>query len=150
MDIGESAPPTLFNIKLYGLDIVDGYIYELDQGAKDENGVLMRRSITTPSISSHVDWTLPYVELEMEVGQPDEPLENDPLMMVEYSKDGGYTYTNWGTVTLGNFGDYRQRIVMRQFGRIPRHKDLILRFSVTDPVRIQLYGLWADIEPDEQ
>ncbi len=137
----------LFNSKLYGFDLVNGKILEIDQGAKDEDGEILRRVITTPSISSPYDWTLPYIELDMEVGQSPDP-SADPKMIVEYSKDGGYTWTTWGNVELGRTGDFRHRIPIRQFGRIQRHKDFILRFTVTDAVRVQMYTLWATIERD--
>lgn len=147
LDIWRIGSIALFNSRLYGLDITAGNIFEIDQGAKDEDGEILRRVITTPSISSAYDWTLPYIELDMEVGQSPDPAAN-PQMIVEYSKDGGYTYTTWGTIGLGKTGDYRQRVPMRQFGRINRHKDFILRFIITDAVRVQMYTLWADIERD--
>ena len=137
----------LFNNKLYGLDVTEGFIYELDQGNKTENGAIMRRVLTCPSISAPYDWTLPYMELDMEVGAVTDPTLK-PVMRVEYSKDGGYSYTTWGTISLGNFGDRRKRVPMRLFGRITRHKDFIPRFTVTDDVQVQMYTLWADIEPD--
>ena len=137
----------LFNNRLYGLDWVDGFVYELDQAAKDENGTILRRVLTTPSIHSRRDWTMPYVELEMEVGQTEDPTAN-PVMIVEYSKDGGYAYRNWGHVELGKFGDHAQRVVMRRFGRAVRYKHFIFRFTVTDATRIQIYSLNAVIEND--
>ena len=142
--VGASA---LFNNKLYGLDITAGKIYELTTAAKSEAGEIMMRQITTPSISSPYDWTLPYLELDMEVGQITDPTV-DPQMIVQYSKDGGYSYINKGTVSLGKYGNQRARVPMRQFGRIVRHKDFILRLTFTDDVKVQLYTLWADIEQD--
>jgi len=141
--IGAAA---LFNNKLYGLDVIDGFIYELDQNAKDEAGTLMKRVITTPSISAPQDWTLPYVELDMEVGQIQDNTE--PYISCEYSKDGGYTWVTWGKLSLGKRGNYRKRVPFRNFGRISRHKDFILRFTVTDATRVQLYQLWGEIEQD--
>ena len=133
--------------KLYGLDRFNGNIYELDQNAKDENGNVMRRVLTMPSISFPADWTLPYVELEMEVGQTNDPTA-DPQMIVEYSKDGGYTYTTHSVVPLGEFGQHSHRVALRQFGRIVRHKDFIMRFTVTDAVRVQFYTCWGDVQLD--
>jgi hypothetical protein len=141
--IGAAA---LFNNKLYGLDIIDGFIYELDQNAKDEAGTLMRRVITTPSISAPRDWTLPYIELDMEVGQIQDNTE--PFISCEYSKDGGYTWVTHGKQSLGKRGNYRARVPFRFFGRIDRHKDFLLRFTITDATRVQFYQLWADINQD--
>ena len=84
----------------------------------------------------------------MEVGQPTDP-ELEPVMRVEYSKDGGYNWTIWGNVSLGNYGDQDARVVMRKFGKVTRHKDFILRFVITDDVRVQMYQLWAAPEQDE-
>ncbi len=138
---------TLFNNKLYGGDLLNGKIYELDQGNKTEDGEIMKRVLTTPNISSQVDWTLPYIELEMEVGQVTDPMV-EPVMLVEYTKNGGYTYTQHQPVSLGNFGELRKRVVMRQFGRVVRHQDFNLRFTITDDVRVQFYGLFGNIEAD--
>lgn len=138
---------TLFNNKLYAGDLFTGQIYELDQGAKTENGEIMRRSITTPSISADADFTVPELELTMEVGQTTDPVA-DPVMMVEYSKDGGYTWRQHKDVKLGKFGNYRAKVRMRQFGRVVRGQDLILRFTVTDPVRVQFYALKGVLEVD--
>ena len=138
---------TLFNNKLYGGDILNGKIYEMDQGSKTEAGEIMKRVIVTPPISAPVDWTLPLLELEMEVGQVTDPLL-EPVMLVEYTKDGGNNYISHQPVSLGNFGELSKRVPMRQFGRIVRHQDFALRLTVTDDVRVQFYSLWADIEPD--
>lgn len=138
---------TLFNNKLYGSDILNGKIYEMDQGAKDEDGEIMKRVLVTPTISGNSDFTLPYLELEMEVGQTPDP-NATPAMLVEFSKDGGYNWTFKESVPLGDFGELRRRVVMRGFGRVIRHHDFILRFTVTDPVRVQFYGLYGVIEAD--
>lgn len=138
---------TLFNNKLYGGDILNGKVYELDQANKTEDGAIMKRQITSPTISSAMDWTLPLIEIEMEVGQVTDPTL-DPVMMVEFTKDGGNTFTHHSSVNLGGWGELRRRVPMRQFGRIVRHADFMLRFTVTDDVRVQFYSLWADIESD--
>ncbi len=142
--IGAAA---LFNNKLYGLDRFNGNIYELDQSAKDENGAVMRRILTLPSVVQTQDWTLPYVEVEMEVGQTTDPTA-DPQMIVEYTKNGGVTYTTHSTIPLGQFGDSAHRVVLRQFGRITRHKDFRLRFTVTDATRVQFYRITGEAELD--
>lgn len=137
----------LFNNKLYGGDLLNGKLYELDQGNKTEDGEIMRRILTTPTISHPVDWTLPLVELEMEVGQVTDPTL-EPVMLVEYTKDGGNNYITHQPVELGDFGELRKRVALRQFGRIVRHQDFNLRFTVSDDVRVQFYSMWGDMELD--
>ena len=75
----------------------------------------------------------------MEVGQGESPSAN-PLMIVRYSKDGGYTWINKGFIDLGKIGKYRTRVVLRRFGRLVRNNDFILELETTDRVRVQFYG----------
>lgn len=140
---------TLFNNKLYAADLLNGKLYELDQENKTEDGAIMRRRIVTPSIAADVDFTLPFLELIMEVGQATDPAD-DPVMMVRYSKDGGYTWRDKGQVSLGRFGDYRTKVIMRQFGRVARTQDLVLEFEVTDNVRVQFYRMQGVLSLDGQ
>jgi hypothetical protein len=81
----------------------------------------------------------------MEVGVA-ESVSDEPLMLVSYSKDGGKTYTNGSPVSLGNWGDFAKRVVLRHFGRLVRHKDFILQLAVTDAVRFSVYKADAKIE----
>ena len=138
---------SLFNNKLYGGDLLNGKIYELDQGNKTEDDAIMKRQIVTGNMNAKVDWTLPYVEMEMEVGQVTDPAI-EPVMLVEYTKDGGNNYISHESVSLGNFGDVRKRVPMRHFGRIVRHQDFNFRFTITDDVRVQFYGLYGDMQMD--
>lgn len=140
---------TLFNNKLYAGDLLNGKVYELDQENKTEDGTIMRRKIRTPSISADSDFTVPFLELVMEVGQTTDPTLN-PMMMVRYSKDGGYTWRDRAPVSLGKSGNYINKVIMRQFGRIPRTQDFILEFEVTDNVRVQFYKLNGVLEVDGQ
>jgi len=70
------------------------------------------------------------------------------VMLVEYSKDGGNTYVSKESVSLGDFGEKAKRVVLRRFGRITRHKDFVLRLTITDATRFQVYGAFADINID--
>lgn len=131
------------NINLVG-DFDSGKLFQLDASAYTEDGDILRTVISTPTLSFEKDVTIPYLEIEMEVGQTLNPSAN-LLMIVKYSKDGGITFVTWGTIELGKIGEYRRRVVMRSFGRLVRHTNFVLELSVTDPVRIQYYGLYGEI-----
>ena len=49
-----------------------------------------------------------------------------------YSYDGGYTYGNWASRSLGAIGEYGKRLLWRRMG-IGRHRTLKIR--VTSPVK---------------
>ncbi len=125
-------------------DSILGRLWELDPDNLTEGGNLIRTTIATPSISFETDVTIPYIEVDMEVGKTTDP-SADPKMIVRYSKDGGYTFTNWGFIELGKIGDFRIRVPMRRFGRLVRYKDFILQFEITDAVPVQYYGMYGQI-----
>jgi len=140
-----AAESALFDNKRIIGDLQTGDLWKLDPNSITENGATLRTTISTPSISLDHDATIAFIEVDMEVATTTDPAA-DPKMRVSYSKDGGNKFINWGPIELGKIGAYRQRVVMRNFGRLVRHKDFILKFEVTDPVRVQYYGLYADVQ----
>lgn len=131
---------------IYIGDRINGNIWILDPDAKDEDGSILKATMQCPSISFDADTFIPKIKVEMEVGVAEAPSLTDPLMLVEYSKDGGRTFTNHSPISLGNWGEHDKRVVLRSFGKVLRNKDFILRLSVTDAVRVQFYSIKADIE----
>lgn len=129
----------IFDGKLIGGDLFEGKLWILDPNSKDDGDRLQRTILRTPSINHDRNITIPLIEIDMEVGQIDDP-SADPKMIVRYSKDGGYNWIHWGHIELGKQGDYRKRIPLRRFGRLVRNKDFILELETTEAVRIQYYG----------
>jgi hypothetical protein len=117
----------------------------LDPSSKTEGAEIQRVTIRTPGFNLEQDATIPLIEIDMEVGQIEDPTV-EPMMMVRYSKDGGYNWHNHSDISLGTQGDYRRRIPIKQFGRLVRYKDFMLELTVTHPVRFQLYGAYPQIE----
>jgi len=128
-----------FNGKIIMGDHLTADIWTLDPDAKAEGSDLLRTTLTTPGISFAYDITIPLIELDMEVGQIEDPTIS-PMMMVRYTKDGGYNWVNHSPISLGDIGVYRKRVPLRHFGRLVRHKDFQLELTVTDGVRVQFYG----------
>jgi len=127
-------------------DYESGKIYTIDEAAYDEDGEILEAVVGMPSISYETNVTIPLIEVDMEVGVGlNDGQGSDPRMMVEYSKDGGYTYTNWGDISIGEIGDFRKRVPIRRFGQLVRHKDFNVVYRVTDPVDVTFYGHFADI-----
>lgn len=56
---------------------------------------------------------------------------SDPKIMLQVSKDGGQTYGNERTVSIGTVGSYQKRAIFRRLGS---SKDFVLRVTMTDPV----------------
>jgi len=128
-----------FGGKIIMGDYLSSDIWTLDPDAKTEGAAILRAQLTTPGISFDHDVTIPLIELDMEVGQIEDPSVS-PQMMVRYTRDGGYSWINHSSIPLGDMGNYRKRVTLRRFGRLVRHKDFQLELTVTDGVRVQFYG----------
>ena len=134
-----------FNNIVYMGDRLDGTIWKLDPDAKDEGGDTLKATLRFPSISFTRDVFIPKIEIEMEVGVA-ESVSDAPLMLVRYSKDGGKTYTNGTPVSVGDWGEFSKRVVLRNFGRVVRNKNFILEIAVSDAVRFEVYDAEAEVE----
>lgn len=129
----------VFNGKIIAGDLLNSTIWILDPASKTESGIL-RAMYRSTGVSFGYDITIPYIEIDMEVGQIEDPTIF-PTIMLRYSKDGGYNWINHSDISLGNQGDYRKRMIVRNFGRLVRNKDFMIEITCTDPVRFQIYSI---------
>ena len=61
-----------------------------------------------------------------------------------YSKDGGHNWSNWRVYSLGELGEYQHRVRANRFGS---GRNWVFRIRVASPVKRDLYGAVAYIEP---
>ena len=128
-----------FGTKIICGDAFTGKLWELDQDNRTENSTLIRTKLVSPSVSFPTNVNIAKIELDMEVASTTDPTVT-PVMQVYYTKNGGNTWINKGTVSVGEFGEHNIRVVLRQFGRLVRHKDFALRLETTDDIGVQYYG----------
>ncbi len=124
---------TFDNKNLVG-DRETGKIYELTKLAFDDDGDEMYFE----RIFSHLDFELQNIkhsklELDCTVGQGIDGRE--PQIMLKYSDDGGYTWSEELWIGLGNIGEYRTRVEWRKLGK---SIDRVYWIKVTDPVKLQI------------
>ena len=134
--IGAAA---IFDGRILVGDLISSTMWLLDPASKTESGIL-RATYRSTGLSFDYDITIPWIEIDMEVGQIEDPTIS-PNIMLRYSKDGGYNWTNHSDIPLGNQGDYRKRIIVRNFGRLVRHKDFMVEIICTDAVRFTIYNI---------
>jgi hypothetical protein len=83
------------------------------------------------------------IELYMETG-----LGNDdvaaPQIRMDYSDNGGRSFSNEISLPLGEVGEYNTRLRWKRLGRIPNSR--VLRWKTTEPVPINVFGLFANAE----
>lgn len=125
-----------------GTPVADINIYQMYKGLLDDNGTDFEVLLQTESISFDRDVSIASIEIEMEtgVGNADSAA---PSMTIKYSKDGGENFTTWGTVLLGGSTDKSKRVKMNSFGRLIRHTDFVLQLTMSEPVKFEVYGIYA-------
>lgn len=130
-----------------GGDSRDGRIYQLDTNTFDLDGDPLAWERTTPRINEEgLTLFASRFQLDMEtgIGLDGAPATGaDPQVMLQVSRDGGFT---WGTErwkSAGALGQYRRRATWTRLGS---GRDFVFRVRGTDPVRISILGANLDLE----
>jgi Neuraminidase (sialidase) len=67
---------------------------------------------------------------------------SDPQIMLDWSDDGGRTWSNELWRSAGKIGEYRHRAIWNRLGRFRRRT---LRIRKSDPVKASFLTAFADI-----
>jgi len=126
-----------FNQKHLVGDRDSGLIYRMALDVYSDNGNPIVRERTSPHYSqerrliSHSQ-----LELDMEMGVGlSSGQGSDPQVMMQYSDDGGRTWSDELWADLGKIGEYRNRVKWNQLGQA---RDRVYRVRVSDPVFVQI------------
>jgi hypothetical protein len=115
-------------------DYTTGDIYTLDPDAYTDNGTAIAREIIGKHFfkdNERVTVDELYVQFETGVGLVSGQ-GDDPQAMLQISKDNGHTWGNELWTTIGEMGNYLDRVVWRRLGRA---RDWVFKIRVTDPIK---------------
>jgi hypothetical protein len=119
--------------------------YYLDLMKYTDNGATIRRERVMEAL--HRDRRLFEVntfEVEMKAGVGLVSGQgSDPQVMLQYSKDGGNTWSAERWRSIGKIGEFGQRAVWNRFGTMT---DFRARLVVTDPIEAAVISAYADVE----
>jgi len=73
---------------------------------------------------------------------------SDPIVRMDYSDDGGRTFSSEFSRSIGKIGEYGHETVWNRQGRFPNSRTI--RFTVTDPVKATLIRIAATPELGSQ
>lgn len=127
-------------------DVLGPNIGEIDTSARNEYGTLIDRDVSTgPLQNNGLNFFISLLEVTTQsgVGNTVDP-GSDPLITMSMSIDGGNTFGNELSRSLGKIGEYNQRQIWRRLGRVPRFA--MFNFSVSDEVTPIIIKLEAEIE----
>lgn len=153
---------TFFTDKHLVGDFETGEIYEIDVDTHTDDGVGRQYQIICPAIQasrSRVSMSELILDAEVGVGEDwanwdgstilvggvsTDYLEGEnPEVLLDWSDDGGKTWSTPVSRNLGKLGDYDNEIVWHGLGAF---KQRILRFTVKAPCRMTVSGLYARLE----
>ena len=118
-------------------DRESGKIYDLDLEHYDDDGDEMIRERISPHLQNEKRLlSFASFELDTEVGVGlNAGQGSDPQIMLQYSDDGGRTWSSELWTSLGKIGEYNNRVVWRQLGQA---RDRVFKVRVSDPVFVQI------------
>ncbi|HEX7971889.1 MAG TPA: packaged DNA stabilization protein [Thiobacillus sp.] len=122
-----------------------GGVYELDLDTYLDGTTQIRRAVTSmPLYPNGNRGILKEVEMECELGVGlNTGQGSSPQAMLRMSKDGGRTFGNYKTATLGATGITRNRAHWHQLGMF---RDGVVELSIADPVKVAIYGANYELE----
>lgn len=126
-----------FNKKHLVGDRLNNKIYHMSLDYYDDDGDEINRERITPHYGKERS-LIPHaqLELDMETGVGTQSGQgSDPQVMLQYSDDGGRTWSSELWRDLGKVGKYFTRVKWNKLGMA---RDRVYRIRVTDPVFVQI------------
>lgn len=146
------ADHALFHVFAFGKHLVSdhetGLIYEQSLSYTDDNGSLIRRQRTMPYFSDDLEYLyFSFFQIDMQTGVginsgSDESV--NPQAALDWSDDGGHTWSNEIYANIGTLGDYSARVVFRRLGRARQRV-----FRLTTDANVKIYMIAAHIQAEK-
>lgn len=121
-------------------DWENGRLYVLDMDYFTDNGDPIARVRACPHISDqdYKEQFFSSLQVDMQTGVGLTTGQgSDPKAMLQWSTDGGYSWSNELWAPIGKLGERRSRVKWRRLGR---SRDRVFKVTITDPVRIAIIG----------
>jgi len=120
-------------------DYENGKIYQLNLNTYTDNGdpiLRLRATISNENLQTRLFYSSLQVDMETGVGLA-LGQGSDPLLMLRYSNDGGHTWSNEKTATIGKIGEYSARA---KFNRLGSGRNRVWEVSMSDPCKFAIFG----------
>jgi hypothetical protein len=127
-------------------DYETGALYALDPDTYTDNTTPIVRMRTAPHFSQGLKFIRHnrfQLDMETGVGLDGSGNGTDPQAILQWSDDGGHTWSNERYADIGAIGQKKTRVVWRRLGS---SRDRVYRVTVADPVKVVLIGAEMDVE----
>ena len=133
-----------FQNRLTVSDRRNGNLYQFNPSTYTDNGSLIPMEVTSKHIwrdDKYIGIEQIQIDVESGVGLATGQGEI-PVLDLQVSKDGGNTFRSVGFASIGEIGEYTQRVIWRSLGAA---RDWVLRLRITDPVKRVITGASAQL-----
>lgn len=134
----------VFSTTLVG-DYENNNIYELDDDTYTDNGTAIVREAVLPTLQAQGEratmWEF-YADFDAGQGLTSGQ-GSDPQAQLEWSDDGGRTWSNEVWTTVGKKGEYDARAV---FSRLGMFRQRQLRLSISEPIKCVVFAAYAKLQ----
>ncbi len=124
-----------------------GAIYVQDTAVTTDGEALIRRQRRSPHISNEQKFYFySDFQLDMETGLGTVTgTGSSPTALLQWSDDGGHTWSTGVTMSAGAQGDYRVRCMAR--GNLGRSRDRVFQITVSDPIPWRVLQAYLTAQP---
>jgi hypothetical protein len=129
------------NKRLVG-DHTLGNIYEMDNDTHTDDGDVIKHIRTSQYINSDNKMLFHNaleIEIEGGVGTLTTP---DPQMLVRWSDDGGFSWSNYQFMDMGGIGEYGVRLIKRKLGAARKR---VYEISTSEDVKAVIINAYVDV-----
>lgn len=135
---------TQFQNKIFVSDYRNGNIYTYDSETYTDNGDYIARELITPHFFASTSFNKLHIyRLRMDMEQGNGVVSGQgqtPQVMLQVSRDGGYTWGNEMWTSSGQAGQFLHRAEWRRLGV---SRNYVFKFRITDPVKVVMMSAAA-------
>jgi len=122
-------------------DFQSGRIYQMTSKYLSDDGEPLIREFILPTINNGREFlTINSFELDMTTGITG---NGEPIGVLEYSKDGGKTWSNQKFSNLGKIGEYLKRV---KWNRLGAARQFVIKCTISQPFVIDIGGAWVEVK----
>lgn len=135
-----------FNNEIVVGDYANGNFYAFDLGTYADNGATqkwLRSWRAIPTGQNNLKRTAQHslqLDCESGVGLDGITQGTDPQVVLRWSDDGGHTWSNEHSRSMGAIGETGRRVIWRRLGMTTKLRDRVYEVSGTDPVKVAIMG----------
>lgn len=132
--------------RIFITDAFTGVIWEMSDIYQSEGADPLIFEVTSIHILKKGDkLSINSLQVDMETGLGIASGQGDnPMGIVQISKDGGHVWGSESMIPLGKIGNFRARAIRRRIGSA---RDIAVRFRITDPIPRRVCGAYLMMTP---